>query len=105
MLNDLHAAGSESGLNINMSKTKYMRNEYCDKSPVLLQGVLEEVNEYAYLRRLLNMKNDLKNEVVRRMKAGWIAYNSIRCVIENTRDDDLRANLFNSTILPALCYA
>ncbi|PIO74396.1 hypothetical protein TELCIR_03597 [Teladorsagia circumcincta] len=89
-----------------MSKTKYMSNEYSDSNPVLLQGVpSEEVNEYVYVGRLLNMKNDLKNEIVRRTKAGWIAYNSIRCVIENTGDDELRANLFNSTVLPALCYA
>ncbi|PIO71604.1 hypothetical protein TELCIR_06490 [Teladorsagia circumcincta] len=50
MLNDLHAAGSESGLNINMSKTKCMRNEYSDRNPVLLQGVtLEEVYDMSIL--------------------------------------------------------
>ncbi|XGW03556.1 hypothetical protein V3C99_015048 [Haemonchus contortus] len=42
---------------------------------------------------------------MRRKKAGWAAYNSISNVIEHTRDDELRATLFNSTVLPALSYA
>ncbi|PIO76802.1 hypothetical protein TELCIR_01100 [Teladorsagia circumcincta] len=63
MLNDLHAAGLEAGLNINMNKTKCMRNEYTDRGPVLLQGVsLEDVDEYVYLGRILNMKDDLKGD-------------------------------------------
>uniref|UniRef100_A0A7I4Z5R5 Reverse transcriptase domain-containing protein n=1 Tax=Haemonchus contortus TaxID=6289 RepID=A0A7I4Z5R5_HAECO len=96
----------KAGLNINMKKTKCMRNEYSDRNPVYLQGEpLEDVDEYVYLGRLLNMKNDLKSELMRRKKAGWAAYNSIRNVIEHTRDDELRANLFNSTVLPALSYA
>ncbi|PIO60820.1 hypothetical protein TELCIR_17675 [Teladorsagia circumcincta] len=68
----------------------------------------KEVGEYVYLGRLLNMKNDLKNEIVKRMRAGWIAYKLIKCVIENLKNDRLRANLFNSTketsLLPALVY-
>ncbi|XGW33725.1 hypothetical protein V3C99_017841 [Haemonchus contortus] len=101
MLNDLLAAGDND-----MKKTKCMRNEYSDRNPVYLQGEpLEDVDEYVYLGRLLNMKNDLKIELMRRKKAGWAAYNSIRNVIEHTRDDELRASLFNSTVLPALSYA
>uniref|UniRef100_A0A7I4Z298 Reverse transcriptase domain-containing protein n=1 Tax=Haemonchus contortus TaxID=6289 RepID=A0A7I4Z298_HAECO len=101
MLNDLLAAGDND-----MKRTKCMRNEYSDRNPVYLQGEpLEDVDEYVYLGRLLNMKNDLKIELMRRKKAGWAAYNSIRNVIEHTRDDELRASLFNSTVLPALSYA
>ncbi|XGW34761.1 hypothetical protein V3C99_018633 [Haemonchus contortus] len=51
------------------------------------------------------MKNDLKSGLMRRKKAGWPAYNSIRNVIEHTRNDELRATLFNSTVLPVLSYA
>uniref|UniRef100_A0A7I4YFG4 Reverse transcriptase domain-containing protein n=1 Tax=Haemonchus contortus TaxID=6289 RepID=A0A7I4YFG4_HAECO len=90
MLNDLHAAGIKAGLNINMKKTKCMRNEYSDRNTVNLQGEpLEDVDEYVYLGRLPNMKNDLKSELMRGKKAGWAAYNSIRNVIEHTRDDEL----------------
>uniref|UniRef100_A0A7I4YW06 Reverse transcriptase domain-containing protein n=1 Tax=Haemonchus contortus TaxID=6289 RepID=A0A7I4YW06_HAECO len=106
MLNDLHTADIKAGLKINMKKTKCMRNEYSDRNPVYLQGEpLEDVDEYVYHGRLFNMKNDLKSELMRRKKAGWAAYNSISNVIEHTRDDELRATLFNSTVLPALSCA
>ncbi|WKX94327.1 hypothetical protein Q1695_011520 [Nippostrongylus brasiliensis] len=106
MLNGLHEAGKEAGLTINTTKTKVLRNSFCSLEPVLLQGVaLEDVKEYVYLGRLVNMKNDLKPEIERRKRAGWAAYNSIRTVLERASNSKLRADLFNSTVLPALCYA
>ncbi|WKY14659.1 hypothetical protein Q1695_000299 [Nippostrongylus brasiliensis] len=106
MLSGLHEAGKEAGLTINTTKTKVLRNSFCSLEPVLLQGVaLEDVKEYVYLGRLVNMKNDLKPEIERRKRAGWAAYNSIRTVLERASNSKLRADLFNSTVLPALCYA
>ncbi|VDL68855.1 unnamed protein product, partial [Nippostrongylus brasiliensis] len=106
MINGLHEAGKEAGLTINTTKTKVLRNSFCSLEPVLLQGVaLEDVKEYVYLGRLVNMKNDLKPEIERRKRAGWAAYNSIRTVLERVSNSKLRADLFNSTVLPALCYA
>ncbi|VDL84639.1 unnamed protein product [Nippostrongylus brasiliensis] len=54
---------------------------------------------------LLNMKNELKPEILRMKRAGWAAFNSVRGVIESVKDHALRANIFNSTVLPALCYS
>ncbi|VDL70901.1 unnamed protein product [Nippostrongylus brasiliensis] len=51
------------------------------------------------------MNNDLKPESERRKKAGWAAYNTIRTVLDRASNSKLRADLFNSTVLPALCYA
>uniref|UniRef100_A0A7I4Y5E2 Reverse transcriptase domain-containing protein n=1 Tax=Haemonchus contortus TaxID=6289 RepID=A0A7I4Y5E2_HAECO len=95
MLNDLHTAGIKPGLNINMKKTKSMRNEYSpsDRNTVHLQGEpSEDVDEYVNLGRLPNMKNDLKSELVSRKKAGWAAYNPIRNVVEHTRDVRIASN-------------
>ncbi|WKY08982.1 hypothetical protein Q1695_001835 [Nippostrongylus brasiliensis] len=106
MLEELHKEGANFGLTINMSKTKFMKNEFADENSVRVQGdPLEEVTEYVYLGRLLNMKNDLKPEILRRKKAGWAAFNSLRGVIGSVKDHALRANIFNSTVLPALCYS
>ncbi|WKX88114.1 hypothetical protein Q1695_008048 [Nippostrongylus brasiliensis] len=106
MLEELHKEGANFGLTINMSKTKFMKNEFADENSVRVQGdPLEEVTEYVYLGRLLNMKNDLKPEILRRKKAGWAAFNSVRGVIGSVKDHALRANIFNSTVLPALCYS
>ncbi|EPB80082.1 hypothetical protein ANCCEY_00770 [Ancylostoma ceylanicum] len=74
MLRRLDEEGSKAGLTINPSKTKVMRSAFSSPQPVLLQGVpLEDVSEYVYLGRLLNMDNDIKPEIARRVRAGWSA--------------------------------
>ncbi|EYC13753.1 hypothetical protein Y032_0042g502 [Ancylostoma ceylanicum] len=83
-----------------------MRSAFPGQQPVFLQGVpFEDVNEYVYLGRLLNMEDDIKPEIARRGRAGWAAYNSIISLLDDTKDQKLRTDLFNSTVLPALCYA
>ncbi|EYC00990.1 hypothetical protein Y032_0111g235 [Ancylostoma ceylanicum] len=106
VLRRLDEEGSKAGLTINKTKTKVTRGAFSSRQPVLFHGVLlEDVSEYVYLGRLLNMENDIKPEIERRGRAGWAAYNSIKSVLEDTKDQKLRADLFNSTVLPALCYA
>ncbi|XGW03198.1 hypothetical protein V3C99_014864 [Haemonchus contortus] len=102
MLHRLDEEGSRCGLSINTSKTKVMRNQFSGDTFVLLKG---GVDECVYLGSQLNMRNDLTGELARRREAGWAAFNSIRSVLEDTRDCKLRADLFNSTVLPALSYA
>ncbi|EYC17831.1 hypothetical protein Y032_0029g1894 [Ancylostoma ceylanicum] len=106
MLRRIDEEGSKAGLTINKTKTKFMRSAFSSRQPVLLQGVpLEDVREYVYLGRLLNMEYKIKPKIARRGRAGWAAYNSIKSVLEDTKGQKLRADLFNSTVLPALCYA
>ncbi|EPB75005.1 hypothetical protein ANCCEY_05924 [Ancylostoma ceylanicum] len=79
MLQRLDEEGSKAGLSINKTKTKVMRSAFSSRQPVILQGVpLEDVSEYVYLSRLLNMENDIKPEIARRGRSGWAAYNSIK---------------------------
>ncbi|VDL80947.1 unnamed protein product [Nippostrongylus brasiliensis] len=71
MLEELHNKGANFGLTVKMSKTKFMKDELADENSVRVQvDPLEEVTEYVYLGRLLNMKNDLKPEILRKKKAG-----------------------------------
>ncbi|KAK6747519.1 hypothetical protein RB195_000615 [Necator americanus] len=51
------------------------------------------------------MENDLKEELNRRMRAAWAAFAAVREATDQLTDHDLRAHLFDSTVLPALCYA
>ena len=44
-------------------------------------------------------------ELLRRRRAGWAAYGTIKTVIEASQDQKLKAMLFDSTVLPALTYA
>ncbi|KAK6735828.1 hypothetical protein RB195_018836 [Necator americanus] len=39
------------------------------------------------------------------MRAAWVAFAAVREATDQLTDQDLRAHLFDSTVLPALCYA
>ncbi|KAK6758057.1 hypothetical protein RB195_015708 [Necator americanus] len=101
MLNELNEAGKRIGLGINRKK-----NAYCEDGGVQLEGSqIVETPSYVYLGRSMNMENDMKEELNRRMRAAWAAFAAVREATDQLTDQDLRAHLFDSTVLPALCYA
>ncbi|KAK6739410.1 hypothetical protein RB195_008099 [Necator americanus] len=82
-----------------------MKNAYCEDGGVQLEGSqVVETSSYVYLGRSMNMKNVLKEELNRRMRA-WAAFAAVREATDQLTDQDLRAHLFDSTVVPALCYA
>ncbi|KAK6738990.1 hypothetical protein RB195_020837 [Necator americanus] len=106
MLNELNEAGKRIGLRINRKKTQFMKNAHCEDGGVQLEGSqIVETPSYVYLGRSMNMENDLKEELNRRMRAAWAAFAAVREATDQLTDHDLRAHLFDSTVLPALCYA
>ncbi|WKX91158.1 hypothetical protein Q1695_009751 [Nippostrongylus brasiliensis] len=106
MLSELDMVGRKIGLDMNMSKTQFMVNQWCDTGLVKLNGVaLQRVDSYVYLGRELNMENDLAPEIARRRRAAWTAFSSIREVTDQVKDVGLRASIFNASVLPAMCYA
>ncbi|EYB83251.1 hypothetical protein Y032_0339g2957 [Ancylostoma ceylanicum] len=71
---------------------------------LVLQGVpLEDASEKVNLGRLMNMENDIKPEIMRRMGAGKGACNSIESVLKHIKAESY--DLSNSTVLPVLRYA
>ncbi|KAK6760801.1 hypothetical protein RB195_022026 [Necator americanus] len=103
MLNELNETEKRIGLRINRKKTQFMKNPYCEDGGVQLEGFqIVETSSYVYLGRSMNMENDLKEELNRRMRAAWAAFYEIA---EQQTDQNLRAHLFGSTVLRALCYA
>ncbi|KAK6741808.1 hypothetical protein RB195_009591 [Necator americanus] len=106
MLNELNEAGKRIGLRINRKKTQFMKNAHCEDGGVQLEGPqIVETPSYVYLGRSMNMENDLKEELNRRMRAAWAAFAAVREATDQLTNQDLRAHLFDSTVLPALCYA
>ncbi|KIH52508.1 hypothetical protein ANCDUO_17391 [Ancylostoma duodenale] len=90
MVRQINEEGKKAGLQLNAKKTKMMRNIFADPSPVRLdQTTLEDTDEYVYLGR---------------RRAAWTAYNTIKPAVSETKDQGLRAELFNSTVILALCY-
>ncbi|WKX96006.1 hypothetical protein Q1695_012455 [Nippostrongylus brasiliensis] len=91
---------------MNMSKTQFMVNQWCDMGLVKLNGVaLQRVDSYVYLGRELNMENDLTPEIARRRRAAWAVFSLIRELSDQVKDAALRASIFNAFVLPAMCYA
>ena len=110
MLEELQHESAKIGLRINQSKTKFMRNDDAAlKDFVLQQQRLEEVDEYVYLGQNVCIRHEegrtrMAKEIGRRQKAAWSSYNSMKEILNNTKDQDIRANLFNSTVAAALLY-
>ncbi|KAK6753722.1 hypothetical protein RB195_012982 [Necator americanus] len=83
-----------------------MKNAYCEDGGVQLEGSQTvETSSYVYLGRSMNIENDLKEELNRRMRAAWSPFAAVGEATDQLTDQDLRAHLFDSTVLPALCYA
>ncbi len=106
MLTKLNIHSAAVGLKLNRMKTKFMRSENTTPGRILVEGeAIEEVKEYSYLGQVVTMDRDMKPEIARRIRSGWRAFNSIKDVLQKTRDKALRAHLFNTTVLPAMLYA
>ncbi|WKY00652.1 hypothetical protein Q1695_015016 [Nippostrongylus brasiliensis] len=106
MLRELDKARRKIGLRINRKKTQFMKNSWCDEGHIELDGSpIAETKSNVYLGRSMNMDNDMKEELIRRRRAAWSAFGSLKEATDQLQDADLRAHLFDSTVLPALCYA
>ncbi|VDL70797.1 unnamed protein product [Nippostrongylus brasiliensis] len=67
-----------------------MKNSWCGRGPIELdESPIAETKSYVYLQRSI----------------AWSAYGSLKEATDLLHDADLRAHLFDSTVLPALCYA
>ncbi|KAK6747953.1 hypothetical protein RB195_000891 [Necator americanus] len=105
MINELKEARKRIGLRINRRKTQFMKNAHCKDGGVHPESSqIVETSSYAYRGRSTNMENVLKEELNRRMGAAWARFAPIREADQLT-DQDLRAHLFDSTVLPAFRHA
>jgi hypothetical protein len=90
---------------MNRAKTKWMRNAQVADGVIWIGAdEIEQVSSYIYLGQELTMDHAISRELARRCKAGWVSYASIATVVKTTNDQKLRAQLFNSTVLPAMIY-
>ncbi|WKY15670.1 hypothetical protein Q1695_000842 [Nippostrongylus brasiliensis] len=106
MLADFDHACGKIGLQLNLTKTMFMKNGYVPDAPFLLNGTdISECSSYVYLGREVNMTYDLSPELGRRKRAAWGAFKSVEEVVRKTKNARFRAHLFDSTVLPALTYA
>ncbi|VDM54158.1 unnamed protein product, partial [Angiostrongylus costaricensis] len=100
---------SEEKTTINATSSvaaKSAKNELVSHAPFTLNGTnLSECSSYVYLRREINMLNDLVPELSRRKRAACGAFKSIEYVVKRRKTTRLRADLLDSKVLPALTNA
>jgi hypothetical protein len=105
MLQELNEASTKVGLRINRSKTQAMKNAYCTSGTMKLgDEEIEFVDKYVYLGQQVTHDHKIDEEIRRRRSAAWLSFKGIKELLANTKDEKLRAHLFNSTVLPALNY-
>ncbi|EYC17888.1 hypothetical protein Y032_0029g1939 [Ancylostoma ceylanicum] len=105
MLNELEKEGRRVGLRINRSKIKLMRSQCAPEMPITLEDeAIEEVGSYVDLGQEVNTSNDLTCEILRRRKTGWLKFNEEKEVLLSKIDPKRNAEIFNTTVLPAMIY-
>ena len=103
MLND---AGTRIGLLINCRKTKAMKNTSCEPGYTNIgDDSIDFVDKYVHLGREVTHDHKIDGEIRRRRAAAWTSFKGIQ---KRTQEDEqytrIRAQLFNTNILPALNY-
>ena len=72
---------------------------------ILGNEIAEIVEEYVYLGQALRMDNDLKGELQRRRRAGWIQFTKMREIFSDPSiRQSLKTEIFNRDVLPVLLY-
>ncbi|KAK7128640.1 hypothetical protein R3I94_017013 [Phoxinus phoxinus] len=105
-LDQLNQAGARFGLKIYLAKTKWMRNDQvADTTLHVGQHQLQRLDSYICLGQELTTDHKIGQELARRRRAAWVSFGSIAETATNRANDpDIRAALFNSTVLPAMLY-
>uniref|UniRef100_A0A8R1IKU8 Reverse transcriptase domain-containing protein n=1 Tax=Caenorhabditis japonica TaxID=281687 RepID=A0A8R1IKU8_CAEJA len=92
------------GLNINPSKTQILMNKYVTRSDIdILNTRIEISQKVKYLGRTFADDGSLTEEVARRIRAGWAAFNAIRRELLQS-PQKTRIRLLTTTVIPAMTY-
>ncbi|VDP35425.1 unnamed protein product [Heligmosomoides polygyrus] len=97
---------SDVGLQLNLTKTMFMRNGQISDVPLAPNGMnISECSSCRYMGREVNMANDLAPEQGSRKRAAWGTFKSVEEVVKKTKDVRQCAHLFDSRVLLALAHA
>lgn len=105
MLRDLREMCSRVGLEINMSKTKFMTNLVPSENMTVDGCEVELVEKYIYLGHEVRIARDNQTcELKRRITLSWAAYGKLRDVFKSDLPICLKRKVFNQCVLPVMTY-
>lgn len=107
MLQKLHQEAEKYGLKVHPGKTQWMVNNNKDNSNIHLGSqIIKKVDEYKYLGQLMKPSGNIGPELANRIKSSWVAFQKIQTVVTSNKvPRNIKADLFNTIVLPALLYA
>ncbi|VDO89630.1 unnamed protein product [Heligmosomoides polygyrus] len=93
MLVDSNRVCWNVGLQLNLTKTMFVRNGRVSDAPFSLGGTnISECSSCMYLGREVKNADDLAPELIRRKRAAWRAFESVEEVVGKTNNVRLRAH-------------
>ncbi|EYC40932.1 hypothetical protein Y032_0589g376 [Ancylostoma ceylanicum] len=110
MIEKLHQAAAQVGLQINFMKTKWMRlsNEVHTEEQLTIavdENVIERVNHFIYLGQRISFPRNPVDELHHRVQAARSSYFKYRLFLRQPRVEmRLKRKLVNMCILPSLLY-
>jgi len=106
----LIVASKETGLEVNVDKTKYMvmsgdQNAGQSHSMKIDNSSIERVEEFKYLGTTLTNQNSLQEEIKSRLKSGNACYHLVQNLLSSSLlSKNLKIKLFRTIILPVVLY-
>ena len=110
-LEQLNSESEKVGLKINKKKTEWLHYHQFTKGAKITKITLgneeiRRVSSYVYLGQEQNQDHAarMEGEITRRIKAAWYSYSQVQEVLKKLKDVKKRAELFNTTVIPAMLY-
>ena len=103
---NLSSEAKKTGLNININKTKVMKINTQNESPIQLANeALEEVQEFTYLGSTITTEGGADKDVTRRIGMARNAYNTLKPIWNSSSiSTKTKLRIFNSNVKSVLLY-
>ena len=103
MLMELELGGRESGLEINIQKTKLLTRK--KEQNITLNGKkIEHVDNFTYLGQQISFINSDRSELERRIAISWKKFWSLKHIFKGNFQNKLKSQILNSCVFPAFSY-
>ena len=104
-LNTLNTISKEVGLKMHKGKTKYMTNFVTTNKVHIENEEIEKVHSYKYLGQTTFLKDTSKEEVARRIRAGWSCFGKNREIfMDDKMPLSLKRQVFDQCVIPTMSY-